>query len=552
MRIRLLLLLLAVTFRSLGQSSYPQTLFRNPLAIPIQLAGNFGECRPAHFHSGIDIKTDGVENKPVYAAAGGYISRISLKPGGFGHCLYVTHPEGYTTVYAHLNDFVKPLQTFIRAAQYRNEAWELDTALPATFFPVRKGQQIAFSGNTGGSTAPHLHFEIRNTRTERPLNPQLFGLMPQDHRAPVLRNLYLYHLDGSLYETTPRKIAFRKVGDRYRPAGSDTVTVDAQQIGIGIDGDDYADGSENTLAPVRTSLSVAGQLVCDITLDDIGYDETKYLNAYADYSTKQKGGPWVQLMFRSPGNGLTRIYDATADGVFSVGTQPVRVEGFWEDAAGLRSSYSFWVKGKNSKQLPCTPGFKTGQPMRYQNTNLRLQASGTALYDDVCEGIDVTPKAGAFSDAFRIGRADIPLHTALTLWIKPNRPIPFELRSKLVAFYSDGKKTSGTQAGVDSERWYQFSGKSFGTYWLGCDTTKPVIKPSGKTATSIRFDVTDLNTSVAAVRGTIDGRWVLFEQHYDSWTYVFDDRLPTGTHTLILTATDAIGNQAVYKAQVMR
>src|SRR4051812_21873328 len=151
---------------SLAQKpDYPQDYFRNPLDMPILLAGNFGECRPGHFHSGMDIKTAGVENKPVYATADGYVSRIKMEPGGFGHALYITHPNGYTTLYAHLNDFIPALQQRVRQQQYAKESWTVDIQLQPGQFPVKQGDQIAWSGNTGGSTAPHLHFEIRDTKT---------------------------------------------------------------------------------------------------------------------------------------------------------------------------------------------------------------------------------------------------------------------------------------------------------------------------------------------------------------------------------------------------
>lgn len=545
---RLLLLFfgLLTAFSLRAQPKYPQDLFRNPLAIPIRLAGNFGECRPNHFHSGIDIKTNGVENLPVHAAAAGYVSRISLKPGGFGHCLYITHPEGYTTVYAHLNDFAKPLQALVRTAQYRNENWELDTVLGPGVFPVAKGQQIAWSGNTGSSTAPHLHFEIRNTETERPLNPQLFGLTAPDSRAPVLRNLYLYNLDNSIYQTPPRKIALQKSGSSYRPAGGDTITTVASRVGIGIDGDDYADGSENTLAPLHTSLSANGAPICNITLDDIGYDETRYLHAYADYCVKQKGGPWVQLMLRLPGNNLTRIYDAPQDGIISLGASPVAVEGSWEDAAGQQSRYSFWLKNSGKSASLCTPEWVAGKPISYQSPNLRLAATAAALYDGVCETVRESPKAGALSAAFQIGRPDIPLHTSLSVWIKPDRPVPFEQRTKLALIRNDGKAESGTPAASDSERWYRGSAKAFGTFWLVADTVAPAITPVKTGGGMLRFKITDKTTSVAAVRGEADGKWLLFEQHGDIWTYVFDDRLPKGTYNLKLTATDAVGNQKTY------
>ncbi len=535
-----------------AQNAYPQNLFRNPLNIDIKLAGNFGECRPAHFHSGIDIKTDGKENLPVHAAAAGYVSRISMKPGGFGHCLYVMHPEGYTTVYAHLNDFVKPLQDFVRAAQYKAENWEMDTALPPSFFPVAKGQQIAFSGNTGSSTAPHLHFEIRSVKTEHPLNPQLFGLSPADGRAPVLRSVYLYNLDGSFYQTAPLKIPLRKVGEIYRPVSGDTLSIAASRVGIGIDGDDYADGSENTLAPLQTTLMADGETVSTITLDDIGYDATRYVNAYADYSTKQKGGPWVQLLFRLPGNALRTIYDAKQDGILTLGATLVKVEGHWKDAAGRESRAVFWVKNAVGTKSLCKPVWKAGKDFEYESANLRLRGGTAALYDGLCETVRQTSVPGALSPAFQIGRLDVPLHVPVTFLLKPDKPVPFRLRSKLALLRKDEKGITGTPAVADTEGWYRGMAKAFGTFWLEADMVAPVIMPLLTEKDRIRFKITDKTTSVASVRGEGGGKWILLEQHGEEWTYVFDERLAKGIHTLRITARDAVGNVGIYEGKITK
>ena len=173
-----ILLLVSLVFSSLtgiGQGavipSYPKGYFRNPLTVPITLAGNFGECRPGHFHSGIDIRTNGVENLPVFAAADGYISRIKTEKGGFGHAIYITHPNGYTTLYAHLNKFYAPLQKHLRKLQYEKEKWDLDINFTPDKFPVKKGQQIAFSGNTGASAAPRPP-STGDRRASHPRRPQ--------------------------------------------------------------------------------------------------------------------------------------------------------------------------------------------------------------------------------------------------------------------------------------------------------------------------------------------------------------------------------------------
>ncbi len=545
MRPLLLSLFLLSTLPAGAQSPYPQDLFRNPLRIPILLAGNFGECRPGHFHSGIDIKTGGKENEPVHAAAAGYVSRIKMEPGGFGHALYVTHPEGYTTLYAHLNNFAPALQAFTRRAQYAREQWELDTALPAGLFPVKKGALIAWSGNTGGSTAPHLHFEIRNTQTERPLNPQLFGLPITDTRPPVVKQLYLYDLTRSLYGQMPRNVALRKTGDAYVPAGGDTLPALSGFAGIGLVTDDYADGSDNTLAPYTLSWDADGTPAGTITLDDIGYDETRYLHAYADYPTKWKGGPWVQCLFRLPGNALARIYQ------FPSGTGAVRlsqtgaatpVQVQLRDAAGNESVVRFWLKRSADAPPGCAPGWAPLAPIDYSTPNLRVRGGTTTLYDSLCNPVAAGTAAEAYSGSYRIGRPDVPVQTALQVGLKPNKPVPFALRAKLALVCDDGKDKTGRAARPAEGGWYEAAVRSFGTFYLVPDTVAPRMGPLQRLPGALRVAVSDATTRVTSVRGEIDGRWVLFEQHGSIWTYRYDDRCPPGAHTLVLTATDDLNN----------
>src|SRR4051812_39094037 len=160
---------------SLNAQPYPQDYFRNPLNIPLQLVANFGEIRANHWHMGLDIRTQQKVNLPVYAAADGYVSRVSVEPGGFGQAIYINHPNGYTTVYGHLNSFFPALAAYVKEQQYAKESWAINLILTPDLFPVKKGMLIARSGSTGASEGPHVHFEIRDTKTENCLNPLLFN-----------------------------------------------------------------------------------------------------------------------------------------------------------------------------------------------------------------------------------------------------------------------------------------------------------------------------------------------------------------------------------------
>jgi murein DD-endopeptidase MepM/ murein hydrolase activator NlpD len=194
---------------------YPQHYFRNPLDIPMELAANFGELRSNHWHMGLDIRTNQKENLPVYAAAEGYIAYVGVRPQSFGRFIIINHPNGYSTLYAHLNDFYPALHQYVLDEQYKNESWLVELDLPKDKFKVSKGQFIAYSGNTGGSQGPHVHFEIRETKTDRSLNPLLFGMPIKDDVPPTISRLAMYDRSTSTYVQTPQLFSLKKTDSGY-------------------------------------------------------------------------------------------------------------------------------------------------------------------------------------------------------------------------------------------------------------------------------------------------------------------------------------------------
>ncbi|WP_431212323.1 M23 family metallopeptidase [Puia sp. P3] len=196
--------------------SYPVDYFRDPLAVPISLAANFGELRPNHYHMGLDIRTQHRENLPVFAAADGYVARVQIEPAGFGLAIYIRHPNGYTTVYGHLNQFFPGLAEYVSQQQYKQRSWQVDLDIPSSMFPVKKGAFIAYSGNTGGSQGPHLHFEIRRTAGDVNQNPLLFGLPVPDNVPPVFARLAWYDRNLGIYEQSPHILPVRKAAAARR------------------------------------------------------------------------------------------------------------------------------------------------------------------------------------------------------------------------------------------------------------------------------------------------------------------------------------------------
>jgi hypothetical protein len=565
---------LIVSFNLSAQEStanYPQDYFRNPLDIPIFLAGNFGECRPGHFHSGVDIKTQGKENLVVRAAGDGYISRIKMEKGGFGHGLYITHPNGYTTLYAHLNNFAPAIQKYVHNQQYDKKKWDVDLQLSPSQFPVKKGQQIAWSGNTGASSAPHLHFEIRNTKTEHPLNPQLFGFSIIDNMPPVPAEVAFY--SDSFYEGGKLDVTLAKRGAEYKPVRTDdaaftvtkdTVTIPAGLTGVGINVDDYMDGSDNTITFLTAKLYLDGELQTQVTLDDIGYDETRYINAYADYKTKQLERKWVQCLFKLKNNRLGRIFTKLNDhdGWVNLTSGIHKLSIVITDNKDNAATISMFLKPEPAaaavREYECTP-FRAGQVNELNDPNIAFSLDERQLYEDVCFTFQKSPAtADAYSDKYRLHQPYIPLHHYFDLQIKPNKPIPFDLRNKMVLMYSDNKTEDGKAAASVDQGWYKASVRNFGTYWLAADVEPPTIKSLQKNgailtkAKQITFEARDAMTSVKTFSGYIDGKWVCFEQHGNKFFYKFDEYCPKGKHELVFKVEDENGNANSVKLDFTR
>ncbi len=566
---------------------YPQGYFRNPLDIPILLAGNFGECRPGHFHSGLDIKTQGRENMPVRAAAEGYVSRIKTDKDGFGHALYITHPNGYTTLYAHLNDFAPAMQKYLKQQQYEKKRWDLDMTLPPTKFPVKKGEQIAWSGNTGGSSAPHLHFEIRDTKTEHPLNPQLFGFDIKDTIAPVVREVVIYTNPTFNFYTSHKTIVdVTKIGGLYRPVNvfkdnphvrsliDDTVLVEFGEYGFGVVVDDYMNNSENTITFYTAEVYINDSLWSKVKLDDIGYDETRYINAYIDYPLRKQEQKWAQCLFRLPGNRLgiysnlgkrdTKLNFEGDGSLFFLDGKTYRVNIVLTDNTGNETKIVFYMKTllEFTSIHPIYLGDRTDfwpdTSNNFRRENIYFSLDDRQLYDGVNFYFSAQKNDSFYSDKYKLHYPYVPVHHYFDLKIKPNKSIPPELKSKVVMKYSDDKDEDGRAAVAIDSGWYSAKVRAFGTYWLDIDTTAPIIASMQRKSSNlskarqIAFTVKDNMTSVKTFSGYLDGKWICFEQHGDDFFYKFDEHCPKGKHVLVFKAADENGNEATYNLNFVK
>ncbi|HET8573879.1 MAG TPA: M23 family metallopeptidase [Edaphocola sp.] len=565
-----LLLMAFLPVNAQNAGDFPTGYFRDPLDVPILLAGGYGECRPDHFHTGIDMKTQGRENLPVHAAADGYIVRISISSTGYGNCLYIAHPNGYTTVYGHLNDFYPELQQWMIAQQYAQQKWAIQLFPDPGQFPVKKGQVIAWSGTTGGSTGPHLHFEIRNTATEHVLNGELFGLPIKDTRAPKAMAVAIYNGGTSIYMQSPAIEQLINAGhDQFRPKAA-LVKTAYPLVFMGIHAEDYMEGSSNWMGIYQMKLYMDDQLQAATLFRELDFGLSRYANAYADYKTKKNKGVWYQGLYKLPNNQL-KVYPFMndRDGKLDLsdgGKHHIRIELF--DAFGNKSTVNFDIQyqaaGQASETL-CGNGqlWDCREAHRYADSDFRFSSGAQSFYDDVCFQIRKNIQEAALSESVQVMDADIPVQEACHIGLKLNRVVPDSLQSK-VAFVHHVQPTrlpgnnpqTGTAAAYE-DGWATASVRTLGNYYAVIDTVPPKIiayQSSGtfKAGQPVRFKATDDLTSVTSFEGYLDGRWLRFVRTGDTYTYKIDDHCPDGTHTLEVRAVDENNNESVYRMQIKK
>lgn len=562
---------LLLIVNNLYSQNYPKDYFRNPVNIPISLAGSFGELRSNHFHTGIDIKTNGVEGLPVFAAADGWISRINISGHGYGYTLYISHPNGYTTVYAHLSRFNESLQKFTRAEQYRTESFEQEIYPVQEKFPLKKGTLIGYSGNTGGSRAPHLHFEIRETRTENPVNPLLFmsGLI-KDSVRPVIRGIKIYPLDSlsSVKAVFPRSGKVLKavygedfslpaveVNGKYYLQHSPRIEAKGT-IGLSISAVDYMQNSYNQLSPYTIELNVNDKRHYYQSLEKLDFAKARYINAHTDYAEFIKHNKWYERSYLLPNDSLSIYDEIKENGKIIMNTDSVKATYIVKDFYGASTSLGFNIF-KSDELLVCDSKTDSSCSMFYfhkenqfRKDNFYIVVPSYTLYDNILSVYKTHPKPNhenAFSEIHHLGDIKIPLHKTCEVAIKAEN-IPEELKEK-VCLYSTSR---GYQPSTYEDGWVKANTKVLGGFYVAADVKPPVITPLNITNGSnlsnkkvISFKIADNMSGIEGFRGTIDGKWVLFQ--YDAKKallyYEFDKVFTPGSHELQLKVWDRKKNE---------
>ena len=533
-------------------TGYPNNLFRNPLNIPISLAANFGELRANHYHMGLDIRTEHRENLPVFAAADGYVCRIKIEPFGFGQAIYICHPGGYQTLYAHLNSFYPALAAWVKQKQYEKERWDLSLEPPPDLFKVRKGELIAYSGNMGGSEGPHLHFEIRTWPEDVNLNPLLFGLPVADKTFPVFRSLAVYDRNKSFYEQDPIFIPVNVTSGHYK-INLPELICKTPNPGFGISGFDTQTGSNNPNGIYGGVIYDNGQAVSGFQMNRISYNETRGINAHIDYPTRAGGGPYYQLMFKMPGYTHSIYRESAVGGIIHLDDgKPhiIRIE--LMDAFGNKSALEFKARYQTgSEQTGDYRGkmFYPGMVDGVETPTAAFYLGERCLYDSLHLNHEESAlqRMDMVSSLHEFGSSKIPLADTMTVRLKITKAVI--QKQRVLMQWSDGNDFEVIKPSWLGD-WATAAFRNFGNFCLILDTVPPVIRVPGvidnanlRRGSRIAILVQDNYKKIKNFRCTLDGKWLLFSNDKaKAFIYHFDEHCPPGKHEMKIYAEDEAGN----------
>ncbi len=530
--------------------TYPKNDFINPLEIKNLLAGNFGELRSNHFHSGLDIKTQQREGLKVFAVGDGYISRINISPTGYGNAIYIDHPNGYTTVYAHLQQFEGAIKEYVRRKQYEQQQFKVELYPEPHEFKIAKGDLIALSGNSGGSGGPHLHFEIRHTQTEEPINPFYFGFDIPDSRKPNILGTYVYPINGRV----------NQMNQRISVANGGTIKASGA-IGFGLKAYDKQDGADNNNGVHEIEVLVNDEPIYNYKASRFSFDETRAINSVCDYSDLMRNNSWVYQAFVKEGNPLRIFSNLKNNGILNIEegkTYAVKI--IAKDYANNASTVNFTVIGEAAPENISSPTFKN--PM-YWNKENHFQS----------EGIEIFFPKGIFYEDFdlaykkegkkhHVGNWNIPVHQYYTLMMQPTEDIPAAHLEKAVIIRQYQKKGAWKKSYEKTEL---KNGKlmaevrEFGIFSIEIDYTKPTITPLNikdhsqftRANSKINFTISDSQSGIKEYHAYIDGKWVLAEYDQKIKRLSIDlnaEGIEIGEHQLELNVKDEKNNTSTYNA----
>ncbi len=565
--IRLVLICLILPFMLNGQES-PD--WASPIDHPIRLAGTFGELRNNHFHTGIDIKSSkGTVGDAIYSVEEGKIRRLRVSAGSYGNTIYIDHPSGHTSVYAHLDSFEPRLQDIVKSIQYATKSFEIDTILLDQEIRIARRERIGTMGNSGRSYGPHLHFEIRDTESEIPINPLKYGYNIGDKLSPKVEYVLANILDNTLQKQSTKKIILRGEKGNYK-ATQDTVFISAWRVGLGVYVRDLMTGVYNKNGIYSATLLVDDQSVFSFSMDSVSFDEFRYLNAHIDYEHYTQSKHRAHLLYKKPGN-RAGIYEPMGDEHSAIiklyAEKPRKVEIILKDYDGNESHiHMLLARAKKMKDYePVAFNYK----MEHSQINIINQTQfianfpETSFYETTLLSVhSANEKEKNYkSPVVHLGKSSQAIHGMYDLLIRPSAVDSAMMKKYVIAACNKNKYEN--YGGKWNGEYIQAKINKLGSYVVLIDTLPPTIQvgrfsSTVKKGSRIQFKIYDEMESKGQAkeldyRATINGKWVLFSYDLKSKTISakVDEHWPKGKSTFKLEVMDDRGNTSAYTKEVL-
>ncbi len=547
-----LVILFFLSFKTFIYGQYNGLGFSYPLAGAIVVTGNYGEIRPNHFHAGLDFSTDPILNLPIKCVADGYISRIKISGSGYGKVLYVTHPNGYVTVYAHQKKYADRIDAYVKQKQLEQKKNDIELFPAQSELSIKKGELIGYTGNSGSSTGPHLHFEIREEKTEIPLNPLLIYDV-KDNIKPEITHLAIFNTSDTNAIVTQTVVTYNRKLTKLNTF-KNVFVLPQNTFAVGFAGYDLSNGSTNKNIIYEAKLTLDGQLIYHHQLNRISFDEARYVNVFSEkagnvklqkcftptcynfsiYKTLVNGGK-IELKDTLPHTMVLTVYDEKGNsGSVTYNVRAKTITGYrgFMPKNNAFCNEEFIIK-QNNFEMVIPVGSLVYNTFIHQRTYIKAPIGG---------GIDIGNKTDKVIKPYKMA-------------LKISNPLK-ELESKLVM------TVNGEIIGGKFENgWLRAEPKAFGNYNYMYDTVAPVITYASKklpvnmsAGKSVSFKVTDAGSGVGEYAVYINTIWQIAEYDAKSSTITcyFDDATPKGTITINVEVPDKVGNKGTFEMKTLR
>ena len=527
--------------------------FHSPIDAPFDLSGTFGEFR-SRFHTGIDFKSRGVQGQKIFSIEDGFVSRIEVNNYGYGKVIYIDHPNGYTSVYAHLRNFSPELNKYIKSELYKSKTNSIKKFPKKNELTIRKGSVIGYSGNTGRSFGPHLHFEIRETENQNALNPLMFNYKYIDKERPIIRGLYIINEDKSLVRKLPVRKKISKLNDSTYI--SDLIEYNGK-IGIGLDIYDIQyKNLYNQNGIYKVELFVDSILSYSYKMDKIKFSENHYKKIMYDYLSLVEKNKKVLKIYTPRNSNLSFLKNNSFNGIINSDTYKDNYVTIKISDWNKNSSYiKFRLKSVTTKSEDIS--FQGIEVLRNQDYTLNKNSSiieidKNTFYDDLLLNISYN------SDTLDLGKEKNPFRSSLRVKLPHKIIDTMQLRQSFV-----GKIINDRVSYLSSKKnnsYVYANTSSLGRYIISRDTLEPEIKPINfknnsniKGKRSLRLRLKDELSGIKKYSSYINGIWALFEYEPKSnliFHNLSDGIINNGENELIIKYEDGVGNKGVFKTKV--